>query len=168
MVSIPCVSSLYLVYHFIVIRIYTALGNGEYFSWPPTVSLFQKQKSCTSEGSERKGFVWNLKVNRQPRNKPTHLWPINLQQRRQKYTMEKRQSLQQVVLRESWTAACESMKLEHIEHTLSPYTKISSKWLKHLSIRRDTDTIKLLKEKAGKTFSEINRTNVSEVRLPKQ
>lgn len=168
MVSIPCVSPLYLVYHFIVIHIYTALGNGEYFFWPPTVSLFQKQKSCTSKGSKRKGFVWNLKVNRQPRNKPTHLWSIDLQQRRQKYTMEKRQSLQQVVLRESWTAACESMKLEHTEHSLSPYTKINSKWPKHLSIRCDTDTIKLLKENAGKTFSEINRTNVSEVSLPKQ
>lgn len=82
--------------------------------------------------------------------------------------MEKRQSLQQAVLRESWTAACESMKLEHTEHSLSPYTKINSKWPKHLSIRCDTDTIKLLKENAGKTFSEINRTNVSEVSLPKQ
>ena len=29
-----------------------------------------------------------------PRNKPTHLWSINLQQRRQEYTVEKRQSLQ--------------------------------------------------------------------------
>ena len=78
--------------------------------------------------------------------------------------MEKRQSLQQVVLRESWTAARESMQTEH---TLSPHTKINSTWLKHL-IRRDTDTIKLLKENAGKTFSEINRTNVSQVSLPKQ
>ena len=34
----------------------------------------------------------------EPRNKPMHLWSINLPQRRQEYTMEKRQSLHQVVL----------------------------------------------------------------------
>ena len=34
------------------------------------------------------------KKHRKPRNKPTHLWAINLQQRKQEYTMEKRQPLQ--------------------------------------------------------------------------
>ena len=31
---------------------------------------------------------------RKPNNKPTHPWSINLWQRRQEYTMEKRQSVQ--------------------------------------------------------------------------
>ena len=45
-----------------------------------------------------KKIYWSMEQNREPRNKPTHLQTINLQQTRQEYTMEKRQSLQQVVL----------------------------------------------------------------------
>ena len=36
----------------------------------------------------------SMEQDREPRNKPMHLWSINLWQRRQEYTMEKRQSLQ--------------------------------------------------------------------------
>ena len=50
-------------------------------------------------------------------------------------------------------------------HTLSPYTKVNSKWLKDLNIRHDT--IKLLEEIIGKTFSNTNGTNVFLGRSPK-
>ena len=100
-----------------------------------------------------------MKQNRKPRNKPTHLWWINLQQRRWEYTIEKRQFLQEVVLG-TWTATCKRMKLEHF---LIPYTKINSKCIKDLNVR--PDTIKLLEE--NQKLFDINRSNIFLDPLPR-
>ena len=120
----------------------------------PDFKLYKK--SCDHQDSmvlAQKQTYRPMGQNTEPRNGPSALWATNFD-KAGKNIQWKKDSLFNKWGSENWTATCKRMKLDH---SLTSYTKITSKWMKHLDVRQES--IKILEENIRCNVFDIGHSN---------
>ena len=118
-----------------------------------TVWYWQKKK-------KKKQKYRSVEQHRKPRNKPMH--PCTLFLTKEARIQWGKDRLFNTWCWENWTATCIRMNLEHF---LTPYIKINSKWIKNINVR--PETIILLEENIGRTLDDINQSKILYDPLPR-
>ena len=100
-----------------------------------------------------------MEENREPRNNPKSLRSIMFDKGGRSIKWSNN-SLFNKWCWEIWTAMCKKKEKEKkkLDHQLTPYTKINSRWIKELNISRDT--IKVLEENISRKISDIPHSNI--------